>query len=185
MGANPTLSPSPLWGGKTAKRSGWGAKGTSHSANADPTRSSLRSDHPPHEGEGEMRAVLPSHPNWPGFFQGIQRPRRLRRRELALIEDGRRLSPGSVAREGRKALRACCGGSGWSGSSGSVCQGPLPREPSETGVAWAVSRSACHPGLDPGRASSGSPPIRASAEDRRRSGDRLSQARRPSRRRRQ
>ena len=134
MGANPTLSPSPLWGGKTARRSGWGAKGTSHSARTDPTLAPLRSAVPPHEGEGETRAILPSHPNSPGFFKGIQRPRRLRRRELALIEDGRRLSPGSVAREGRKALRACCDGSGWSGSSGSVCQGPLPREPSETGV---------------------------------------------------
>ena len=92
-------------------------------------------------GGGFARAILPNHPNSPEFPQRIQRRSRLRRRELALIEDGRTISPGSVAWEGRKALRACCGGSGWSGSSGSVCQGPLPREPSDTGVAWACGET--------------------------------------------
>ena len=49
------LSPSPSWGGWTAKRDGWGPCGFSASAALQrfPTRPALRAVHPPHKGEGE------------------------------------------------------------------------------------------------------------------------------------
>jgi hypothetical protein len=155
-------------------------------------------------------AVFPNHPTTRGFRERKQRPSHLRRSERALISGCVTLPLGSVAWEGRKALRACRGGSGWSGSS----RGPATedREERSSGVpdggggvgkrcrSKRGSRAQAARNRVPGgsppnakrraqaarrRASSGSPPKRASAENRRRSGDRLSQARRPSRRRRQ
>ena len=51
-------SPSPLWGGKTAQRSGWGPNRECAPLHA-PTRARLRLAVPPHEGE-EERWVKPS-----------------------------------------------------------------------------------------------------------------------------
>jgi hypothetical protein len=67
-----------------------------------------------------------NHPTTAGFPQPIQCPSRSRRAERALISGCVALPLGSVAWEGRKALRACCGGSGWSGSSRGSTTGGRP-----------------------------------------------------------
>jgi len=49
------LSPSPSWGGWTAKRDGWGPRGASAvpRTQQSPARPALRAAHPPHKGEGK------------------------------------------------------------------------------------------------------------------------------------
>jgi hypothetical protein len=76
------------------------------------------------------RAVFLNHPTTPEIREEKQRPSRSRARERARISGCVTLPLGSVAWEGRKALRACRGGSGWSGSS----RGPHDRRSSHGGV---------------------------------------------------
>ena len=53
--------------------------------------------------------------------------------ERARIETAPTITPGSVAREGRKALRACRGGSGWSGGPKDPAAGAVSPCPGEIG----------------------------------------------------
>jgi carbamoyl-phosphate synthase large subunit len=52
------LSPSPSWGGKTAKSSGWGSDGDPQIEGMFQTPPPGPSGHPPHEGEGKSVRVL-------------------------------------------------------------------------------------------------------------------------------